>query len=345
MRSLPAIITIFFCAAAVFCADAFCALAGFEKSANTVFAAELKDSDNSGYGAAVEALFGAFEEVSGKKIEKGAKGKVGIKVYTNSGAGLATPPSLVRAVIKRLEKSGYKKGDVCIVDMSKRRLRECGFLPKYTEAKMGVSENFEGSPVIDIESGEYFSADWYYDNPLMPRDLNYSAESPSEKTELEGRKSYLPVPLFLTVDFWINLPVLTDLPGIGVCGALGNATIWNMSNNERFFQSPANAPIALAECAAIPELNSSMIFSVLALKRFQYVGANVFNARFCSGENLVLLSSDPVALDAVGLECLNAARVQNGFPTIESPAIFKYARQLGLGESDLQKVKFRKVLK
>ena len=174
--------------------------------------------------------------------------------------------------------------------------------------------------------------------------MSYFENGKAINPEVEARKSYLPVPLFLTVDFWINLPRLTDITGVGVNCALTNATIWNMSNNERFFQTPANAPIAVAECVAIPELNESLIFTILTLEQFQYVGENIFNSRFCEKENSIFLSSDPVALDYLALDYLNRARVKNGFHAISpTPVIFEYATQLELGSTNLSLKKFKKV--
>lgn len=307
-------------------------LSAYRAASSYVFETNLKNFDESSYASAVSALFDAFEKSAGKRIEKSKQGKVGMKVYTNSGPGLSTPLALVKAVIKELEKRGYSRRDMRIVDMDRSKLRASGFLPKYSQLAEGAADNFCGVAVVDINSKKYFSKDWFYDNPLMPRELKYTLEY-SPNAPKNARKSFLPVPLFLSVDFWINLPVATDMEGIGVCAALGNYTIWNMSNNERFLSAPANAPVAVAEVAAIPELNESLIFTILSFEKYQYVGGSVFNAAFTASEKEILLSANPSILDFIALDLINRRRVDGGFNPIDPlPPIFEYARQLNLGD-------------
>lgn len=307
----------------LFCAviPAFAYVEEFKDTNDILFECKLADFSEQGYAEAVSAIFSEFENSALCRIKPKTKGKVGLKIYANSGAGLATPKNLVIAVIEELEKRGFKKENICIVDMSKRKMRESGFLPKYSEIKLGTKEDFNGSPVCDIESGEFLNKNWFYDNPLMPRDLQAGVFR-DEEFNKEARKSYLPIPLFLTVDFWINLPVITDMQGIGICAALGNMTIWNMSNNERFFSSPANAPIALAEVAAIPELKDTMLLTILSYEKLQFVGGSVFNAAFTSSEKLLYASANPVILDFFALDYINCKRVEKGFKPIPPSADF-----------------------
>ncbi|MBR6388539.1 MAG: DUF362 domain-containing protein [Opitutales bacterium] len=316
--------------------------ADFKGADNVLFECRLAGFSEKDYAQAVSALFLDFENEALRRIKPAKRGKVGIKIYTNSGMGLATPKNLVLAVVGELEKRGFERKNICLVDMSKRKMREAGFLPKYAELGAGAADDFLGSPVCDIESGKFFDKNWFYDNPLMPRDTTPGVARDAEFSR-EARKSYLPIPLFLTVDFWINLPVITDMPGIGVCAALGNATIWNMSNNERFFASPANAPIALAEVAAIPELKDSCLMTILSYEKAQFVGGSVFNAAFTASEKLLYASSNPVILDYFALDYINCKRVMRGFKPLEPTPIFDYASQMKLGETNPSKIKFKTV--
>ncbi len=310
-----------------------------EKTSNLVFECRVPDFDTSNYMRAISVLFAEFEKKAGEKIIPAEKKKVGLKIYTNSGAGMSTPLALVDAVVANLEKRGYKKENICIVDMSRRKMRDCGFLPRVSEVQKGKADNYKGSPVIDIDSGKYFDSNWYYDNALMPKTVK-GLNASSDLYNPEFRKSYLPVPLFLTVDFWINLPVVTDMQGLGVCAALGNASIWNMSNNERFLKQPANASMAAAEVCAIPELRSSNLMTILTLERGQFVGGAIFNSRCSFSENSIFLSSNPVAIDFIAWHIINKHRQNFGFAPLDPmPPILNYCRELKVGDYDFRKIK------
>ncbi len=309
-----------------------------ESIKNVIFECTLPNFDSKSYSMAVSAMFKAYEDRSKNKIKPGKKGRVGLKVYTNSGPGLATPIALVDAVIEQLLRRGYKKTDITIVDMSRRRLRESLYLPKLSALQTGTKDDYHGVNVADIESNKFFDKKWYYDNPLMPKSVRGAKVVDLYNPEL--RKSYLPIPLFLSVDFWINLPVVTDMEGLGVCAAIGNASIWNMSNNERFLKQPSNASMAAAEVCAIPELRDSNIFTILSYEKGQFVGGALFNSRCTFSENTIYLSANPVVLDYISWMTLNKYRRSFGFSPIDPmPALLNYCRELNIGEWDTRKVR------
>lgn len=314
-----------------------------------LFEHRLNDFSDADYRYAVEQTIQAFERSSGRSLVPGAKKKAGIKIYADSGPGLATPFGLVRAVIGALEKRGFEKQDIFLVGLNPLRLRLTGFLPSYSS---GLAP-FPGHPVFVLESGKFYDPAWFYDSPLPARfdavlteqAAKRAAGGKSETTVEEDRKSFLATPLFLDADFWINLPVYTDHPVLGINGSLVNATLWNASNTFRFFKSPATAPAAVAEMAAIPELRETWALSIASLQLYQFIGGPFFNSLYTVSEPRLLASADPVLLDSALLLRMNAARKRAGFDPIseDDARVLEFARQLGVGSTDVEHAEVRKV--
>jgi hypothetical protein len=298
-----------------------------------IWEAPLAHFDEGVYAAQVELLFTKYETTTGRKLVPGPKKKAGLKIYTDSGAGLATPIPLVKAVIAALERRGFKKEDIFLVGLNQLRLRMTGYLPSLVTGE----SPFKSHKIYVLESGKFYDPVWFYDSPLPERFDPIFAQKSVEGVEAnttvdQDRKSFLATPLFLDADFWINLPVYTDHPTLGVNGALVNATLWNASNTARFFRSPANAPAAVAEMSAIPELRQTWVFTLASLERFQYIGGPYFNSLYTISEPKLWLSTDPVALDSLMLDRINQARKENGFKDISDEIrTIDFAEQLGVG--------------
>ncbi len=300
-----------------------------------VWEAHLKNFNEPSYYDEVEKLFEAYEKEAGHPIAPGAKKKVGLKIYSDSGPGMATPTALVKAVIAALEKRGYTNNNIFLVGLNQLRLRMTGYLPSLVT---GETE-FKGNPVFVLESNRYYDPVWFYDSPLPERfDPIFAAHQtegvPNTSTKEEDRKSFLATPLFLDTDFWINLPVYTDHQVLGINGALVNATLWNASNTARFFRSPATAPAAVAEMSAIPELRQTWLFSIASLEHYQYIGGPFFNSLYTKSEPLLWLGTDPVMMDSLMRARINLARRHEGFePISDEIRTLEFAETLGVGST------------
>jgi hypothetical protein len=306
-----------------------------------VWQAHLAAFTDADYGVAVEKLFAAFENSRGRPITPGAKKKVGLKIYSDSGPGMATPVPLVRGVIAALRRRGYANTDIFLVGLNQLRLRMTGYLPSLVTG----DTPFKGNPVYVLESNRYYDPVWFYDSPLPERfDPIFAAHQtegvPNTSTKDEDRKSFLATPLFLDTDFWINLPVYTDHQVLGVNGALVNATLWNASNTARFFRSPATAPAAVAEMSAIPELRQTWLFSITSLEHYQFIGGPYFNSLYTRSEPLVWLGTDPVLMDALMRARINALRRKEGFePIPDEIRTLEFAESLGVGSTAVKSAK------
>jgi len=306
-----------------------------------VWEAQLAAFDEPTYERQVERLIAIFEQSSGRKLLPGPKRKVGLKIYADSGPGLATPIPLVKAVIASLKRRGFEHSEIFLVGLNALRLRMTGYLPSLVSGQTP----FFGIPVYVLESGRYYDPVWFYDSPLPQRfDPIFAQEqtkgvSPTT-TKDEDRKSFLATPLFLDADFWINLPVYTDHPTLGINGALVNATLWNASNTARFFRSPANAPAAVAEMSAIPELRQTWMFTLASLQHYQFIGGPFFNSLYTVSEPLLWLSNDPVMLDALARDRMNGLRKKQGFePVDEEIRTLEFAETLGVGSTKTKQVR------
>ena len=119
-----------------------------------------------------------------------------------------------------------------------------------------------------------------------------------------------------------------------------NATLWNASNTARFFRSPANAPAAVAEMSAIPELRQTWMFTLTSLQHYQFIGGPFFNSLYSNSEPLLWLSTDPVMLDALVRERMNSLRKKGGFVDISDEIrTLEFAESLGVGSTKTKLVK------
>jgi hypothetical protein len=310
-----------------------------------IWEADIAGFSDARYAEQVERLIAEFEKAAGQRLVPGEKGKVGLKIYADSGPGLATPPGLTKAVIAALERRGYAKEKIFLVGLNGQRLRFTGYLPSLVTGKSA----FDGHPVYVLESERYFDPVWFYDSPLPSRFDPILAEKSVEnfdpETTLEqDRKSFLATPLFVDADFWINLPVYTDHAVLGVNGALVNATLWNASNTARFFRSPASAPAAVAEMSAIPELRGTWMFTIASLERYQFIGGPWFNSLYTISEPRLWLGTDPVLMDALMLERINGHRLREGFKAVSDDIrTLEFAAILGVGSRKVEDAKITPV--
>ncbi|MCH8474863.1 MAG: DUF362 domain-containing protein [Opitutales bacterium] len=295
----------------------------------------LESFELSGYQNAVATAFAKWEGARGEPLVPGEQGQVALKIDTASGYGMSTPKELVRAVREELEKRGWERENIWLVDLREHALRNAGFWPSRTAG----GNEFEGSPVFALEEGDFWETDWFYENPLPSRramvERSHSMVARGESefiAEGADRYSYLPVPLFFDVDFWINLPVVTDHPHLILNGAMVNATLWNASNTNRFLRSRSNGPAAIANIAAIPELQESLAMTILSLERYQFIGGPEFRSLYTSSLPELIFSTDPVAIDYYALRKINQSREEAAFRPLPSNVPYlRYAEYLGVG--------------
>lgn len=296
---------------------------------------KLKGFGDADYASSIERILTEFEANTGIVLKPGALRRCGLKVSSEAGQGLATPKPLVRALGGALVRRGFTPQAIVLCDVRQQSLQQCGFLPPLaTEPQI-----FEGFSVVAYEpNAKKWAEDkkLCFENQVLPR--------PGVPTPPWGdaRVSVLPKTLFDEVDFWINLPVLSDSKSLGVHGAIAAASLGNMANAERFSDNPYNASKVAVEVCAIPGLAKKNVLTILSLERYQILGGPGFDANWCVSEKTILASANPVILDFIGLQKINAGRLARSVETIHpEPPVFAAANagEIRLGTCRASEIK------
>jgi hypothetical protein len=82
----------------------------------------------------------------------------------------------------------------------------------------------------------------------------------------------------------------------------------------------------------------------VSLERYQFIAGPFFNSIYTRSEPRLWMSSDPVALDRLLYDRMNAMRLLEGFPEIAPlPRQLPFAASLGLGEFEPERIRIQGV--
>ena len=80
--------------------------------------------------------------------------------------------------------------------------------------------------------------------------------------------------------------------------------------------------------------------TIASLEHYQFIGGPFFNSLYSASEPLLWLSTDPVMLDALARDRINAHRKKEGFEVInEDIRTLEFAETLGVGSTHTKSVK------
>lgn len=144
----------------------------------------------------------------------------------------------------------------------------------------------------------------------------------------------------------INVPLLKHHSIAGVSLGLKNlshGTIWNPSHFHQDHCDPA-----IAEIVALPPIRGKLRLTICnALFGLAEKGPYVTDAKWLWRESSLLMSTDAVALDAVGLEIIGRQRGILGLPPFEAtdarPTHIATAGRMGLGVADPARVRIEAI--
>jgi uncharacterized protein (DUF362 family) len=258
-------------------------------------------------GAAVTRALGARTPVEGFRRLFRPNDVVGIKVNTLAGRGLSSHPELVLRLAKWLTDAGVAAGNIVIWDRAERELSEAGFRLNRSGSGvrcLGTNEDYDWKP-----------REWGAGGSCFARILV------SELTAL------------------INVGVLKDHDLAGVSAGLKN--LYGTIHNPNKYHDNGCDPY-VAELATHPLIRKKLRLTVVDGLTAQCHGGPARSPRWAWPWGGVLVSTDPVAVDAVAWRILEEQRKKLGLKTLaeekREPKWLLAANRLGLGENNWQKI-------
>ena len=303
------------------------------KAESVIFEYKLTDFSQNSYLDGVSLLLENFERENCIKITPKKTGKIALKISTAYAPVMCVKENLLISLVKELVRRGFERKNILIIGHDGSALKKCTYLGYNPRKKNNF---YHGMPVLSLDDNECTHCNWYYEHSLLSKTYIFKPTYDEFKTQfIEAKKSLLPTILMFEVDFWINLPVISGDKGHGVSGAMMNASIFNVTNEQRFVDNPNNCAQAIAEIATIPELQETYLFTIVSFEQLQYINSNTANANYISKSHDMILSKDMVAVDKYALKKINVLlKAHKRTTKNEYNQTFLYAEKLGLGDDN-----------
>lgn len=303
----------------------------------------------------IAELTGAPDWVQGWRYFFERGDVVGIKVNP---VGLPLAPTnheVVLEIIASLEAAGVRRSDIIVYDRYRDQFLKAGYdriLPDGVrwDAAARDYDNIQLALSFPNDPGcSGYDPEVHFEMPLVRPDVD-----PNDPL---ARRSHVCHFLSRKINKLINVPVLKDHQSAGVTLALKNLSHGLVNNVSRSHATPSlNAcGTFIPGVCALPILRTKVVLHVLdGLRGVMQGGPGARRPENVWEHKTLWLATDPVAMDRIGWEVVDARRVEKGLPKVaeaapmqgggyvnRQPEHIEIAGALGLGVFDRQKIDLR----
>ena len=260
--------------------------------------------------ASVMRLTGKQGDVAAWKQLFAPSDRVVIKINCLAGRGLSTHRELVEAIVLGIQKAGVGPSRITVFERTAREMHKAGF---------DVRNRLHGVRVIATDMTKLPDAGY-------ERDIRFarSVGSCFSRILTQGKTAV------------VNVPVLKDHDLAGV--TLGMKNFYGVIHNPNKYHDNHCDPF-IADLSSSPLIRDKLRLVVCDALRAQCHAGPSYNPAWAWKFSGLLVSSDPVALDAVGADLIEQQRRARHLPSLAEakrpPAWIRSAARLRLGESDL----------
>ena len=271
--------------------------------------------------------------------------KIGLKVNPVAGPTLSTSVEVTLAIVNQLEEAGIPRSNLIIWDRREEQIFESGITEElFPGIKIIGTERIGENGTMYDENNELYSLrmidkDWYYwadvEGDYRPETLPYMVNI--------GKYSYFTKIVTEMCDKIINIPILKNA-GTSVTLCMKNLSYGAITNTGRLHEKLWSETVA--EVCAFPPLRDKVVLNVVDGIKGCFNGGPGAVPQFFTNYNTILIGTDPVAVDRIGLNIVTKKRIEEGLQEEESPrgsAFLAMAENLKLGVADNSKIHFNKI--
>ncbi|RLA91116.1 MAG: hypothetical protein DRG20_02335 [Deltaproteobacteria bacterium] len=234
---------------------------------------------------------------------------IGIKLNCLAGKRLSSSPFLVSAIVKSLKKANIDEKRVILWDRTTRELKRAGF-----------------SINLKSDGPRCFGTD------MVGYELN-----PEIYGSIGSCFSKIVTRLATVL---INVPVIKDHDIAGV--SLGMKNFFGAIHNPNKYHDNVCNPY-IPDLSASPHIKRKLRLIIMDGTSIQFHGGPAYNKKWNKSFGKILVSLDPVAIDMVGYQLIEAIRKKAGLPSLSEehrePVYIKTAEEKGLGIANQAKIR------
>lgn len=244
---------------------------------------------------------------------------VGIKVVPNGAPLAPTSHELVLEVIEGLKAAGVKTKDMFVYDRYRGEFMGAGYhtiLPpdvKWGGLTPGGGQtdldfpDFKNDPIVGYDRDEFVHMNLVHHGDDPKDDRNY--------------RSHLGLLITKRLNKIVMLPVLKDHGSAGVTGALKNMSHGSVNNVARSHSTPGTNTCNqfIPEVVSHPILRKKCVLQIMdGIRGIYQKGPFGNNPEFAWEYNALLFATDPVALDHIEWNIIDAKRKEKNLPPVAS---------------------------
>jgi uncharacterized protein (DUF362 family) len=263
--------------------------------------------------------------------------RVGLKINTLGRPLLYTHHELIQAMVEELKDYGVKENNIIVWDR---------WEPHMLASKFVLNTSDQGVRCYATEGRDPSTK-------RLDPDIIYRSELDSAHERDGGTASLFSSIFTRDCDKVINLAILKDHSNAGVTLCLKNLAYGICNNNSRFHKPPYIGPF-IADFCAQPLVRKKVVLHLIdGLEGCYDHGPDPDSPRVLFAPKTIWLGTDPVALDAVGFQFIDAKRLEKGLPSLKESAGYypgprpvdhiELAAKKGVGTSDLNRIKVQKI--